>query len=79
MKYTLDISDDNFWEVGAEIEVQIGDDFEAVIKANAKGFISLARLCLQFSLDDVRAHDHLHLDVNTGLEEGSTELIIERT
>lgn len=47
------------------------------ITANRDGLLSLAEICR--ALADEPEGSHLHLDEYNSLEEGSAELIIERT
>ncbi|MCJ2166333.1 MULTISPECIES: hypothetical protein [unclassified Pseudodesulfovibrio] len=79
MKYSFDLPDGNYWKNGVEVEVHINASNEVVLKANSAGFLSLARLFLLFSMDDTLKGEHMHLDELTGLEDGSCELIIERS
>ena len=64
------------WETDFTIEVKIVNG-TAVISANKAGLISLANhlICLA----DGEPGDHFHLDENNSLEDGSAELIIEKT
>ena len=63
------------WVDGFEIRVT-ADNGGAVISANREGLLSLAKLLE--SLADGQPGDHIHYDEHTSLEEGSSELIIER-
>ena len=63
------------WEEGSEIAVRI-DDGAVTVSANTAGLRSLAGI-LQ-NLADGAEGDHLHLDENNALEDGSAELIIEK-
>ena len=64
------------WVDGFEIRVTV-DNGGAVISANREGLLSLAKQLA--ALADGQPGDHIHYDEHTSLEEGSTELIIERT
>ena len=64
------------WEEGFMIRVHI-DNGSAVISANREGLLSLANHLA--SLADEAPGSHFHLDEYNALEEGSTELIVERT
>ena len=64
------------WVDGFEIKVRI-EDGAAVISANREGLLSLARHLE--SLAETEGKDHFHLDEHNSLEEGSSELIIEKT
>lgn len=63
------------WVNGFEIRVTVGNG-GAVISANREGLLSLAKQLA--ALADGQPGDHIHYDKHTSLEEGSTELIIER-
>ena len=64
------------WVDGFEIKVKI-EDGAAVISANREGLLSLARQLK--TLAETEGKDHFHLDEYNSLEEGSSELIIEKT
>ena len=64
------------WIDGFEIRVD-HDQKETVISANREGLLSLAGQLM--ALAEGSPGDHIHYDENNSLEEGSTELIIERT
>lgn len=65
------------WENGFEIEIK---NIEGVIKitANKEGLRSLANHLLNLAQDDIPIGFHLHFDESNSLEEGSSELIIEK-
>ena len=63
------------WEDGYEIRVTI-DKGTALISANREGLLSLARQLTAIAQEPVGSH--IHYDQSNSLEEGSTELIIER-
>ena len=63
------------WVDGFEIRVSI-DNGAAVISANKEGLLSLARQLT--ALAEESAGSHIHYDEHNSLEEGSTELIIEK-
>ena len=64
------------WIDGFEIRVKDDND-EIVISANREGLLSLA---LQLAdLADEPQGSHIHYDEDNSLEEGSKELIIEKT
>ena len=63
------------WVDGFEITVRI-DNGTAVISANREGLISLANHLK--SLAEEQSGSHIHLDVYNSLEEGSSELILEK-
>ena len=63
------------WKDGFEIKVKI-ENGATIISANREGLLSLAA---QLSaLANAENGDHIHYDEYTSLENGSTELIIER-
>ncbi len=64
------------WIDGFEIRVDHDHD-EVVISANKEGLLSLASQLTD--LAEGAPGDHIHYDENNSLEEGSVELIIERT
>lgn len=63
------------WSDDATIEVTV-DGGGSVISANRAGLQSLARILT--SLADEPVGSHVHLDEYNALDDGSTELIIER-
>ncbi len=63
------------WVDGYEIRVVVEKD-EIVISANREGLLSLAKQLRM--LADGMPGDHVHYDEDNSLEEGSTEMIIER-
>ena len=63
------------WVDGLEITVRI-DNGTAGISANREGLISLADHLK--SLAEEPSGSHIHLDVYNSLEEGSSELILEK-
>ena len=65
------------WEKDFAISVNAPGN-EVTIRANKNGLISLARLLLTLAQDSVPKHSHIHLDEYNSLEEGSTELILEK-
>lgn len=64
------------WVDGFEIKTVAGNG-EIVISANKEGLLSLAKHLT--ALADGKPGDHIHYDVNNSLENGSIEMIIERT
>ena len=63
------------WKDGAEICVRIDRD-TAVISANREGLLSLAG---QFAaLADAAPGSHIHYDEDNSLEDGSSEMIVEK-
>ena len=64
------------WLEGSEIRV-ITYNGEIVISANKEGMLSLAKQLM--TLADGVPGDHIHYDENNSLEDGSADLIIEKT
>lgn len=64
------------WIDGFRIRVSINSN-TAVISANKEGLISLAKQLA--ALAEEAPGDHIHYDEYNSLEEGSAELVIERT
>lgn len=64
------------WIDGFRIRVSINSN-TAVISANKEGLISLAKQLV--ALAEEAPGDHIHYDEYNSLEEGSAELVIERT
>ena len=65
------------WENGFTIEVNSENNL-AYIKANKQGLISLAIQLLTLAQDNVEPGKHIHYDDNNSLEDGSSELVIEK-
>ena len=63
------------WVDGFEIKAVVQNG-EIVISANRDGMLSLAKQLM--ALADGVPGDHIHYDDQNSLEEGSTEMIIER-
>ena len=64
------------WVEGSEIRVSIDQD-AVLISANKEGLLSLAKQLTVMAEQAPGAH--IHYDGYNSLEEGSTELIIEKT
>ena len=64
------------WTDGFEIKVRI-ENGAAVISANREGLLSLAEHLK--SLAEEPSGSHIHLDAYNSLEEGSSELILEKS
>ena len=64
------------WIKGLEIKAVTEKD-EIVISANREGLLSLAKQLT--ALADGAPGDHIQYDVYNSLEEGTAEIIIERT
>lgn len=64
------------WTDGYKISAMTGND-AITISANREGLLSLAAVLTE--LADGEKGDHIHLDEYNSLEDGSAELIIEKT
>ncbi|MBQ6559722.1 MAG: hypothetical protein IJL85_02730 [Erysipelotrichaceae bacterium] len=64
------------WVDGFKIRISSDHD-QVLISANREGLLSLAKQLA--SLADHTPGTHIHYDEYNSLEEGSTELIIEKT
>lgn len=64
------------WIDGSVIRVK-ADKKEVTISANKEGLLSLAGQLM--ALAEGMAGDHIHYDEYNSLEEGSAEMIIEKT
>ena len=64
------------WEDAFKISVSINRD-EVTVSANRDGLLSLANHLM--ALAEETAGSHIHLDEYNSLEDGSAELIIEKT
>ena len=64
------------WVNGYKIKA-VAEKGEIVISANKEGLLSLAQQLM--ALADGEPGDHIHYDESNSLEEGSSDLIIERT
>ena len=65
-----------YWVDGSTVSVR-AENGEVVISANREGLLSLANHFL--TLSESFAGDHFHLDEYNSLEDGSLELIVEKT
>ena len=66
------------WYGEFRIESKIDSDGAIVISANKDGLISLAKQMLAMADDSVPAGTHIHYDEESSLEDGSTEIILEK-
>jgi len=76
-KYNGDTGITYLWTDGFELSIAIKKD-AILIKANKEGLISMANHLLYLAQDDVPKNHHMHFDELNSLEEGSSELIIEK-
>lgn len=66
------------WQTGFDLKIQY-EDGSVVITANKAGLYSLANHLLNLSQDEIPEGYHLHFDTNNSLEEGSVDLIIQKS
>ena len=66
------------WVNGFEIKSNVSED-GMVIKANKEGLLSLANHLTNLAQADVPLGTHIHLDSLNSLEDGSDNIIIEKT
>lgn len=64
------------WEDDFSIKVSVDDQHTVLISANKDGLISLANQLKALANEDTGSH--IHYDEYNSLEEGSSELIIEK-
>ena len=69
------------WKDGFSISVRIDnirtDNITVVLSANREGLLSLAEHMMELANESTGSH--IHLDEYNSLEDGSAELIIEKT
>ena len=65
------------WEDGFTVKVRVEDGDTVVISANKEGLLSLARQLTDLANEETGCH--IHYDAYNSLEDGSSELIIEKT
>ena len=65
------------WENGFTINVRVDDGNTVVISANKEGLLSLAMQLK--ALANEGTGSHIHYDEYNSLEDGSVEMIIEKT
>lgn len=76
-EYSIDKGIQKIWERGYTIETKVNDNV-IIIRANESGLISLACQFLTLAQKNTPAGFHLHYDDNNSLENGSSELIIQK-
>lgn len=64
------------WEDGFTIKVRVDDVKTVVISANKEGLLSLASQLRTLANEETGCH--IHYDEHNSLEDGSSELIIEK-
>ena len=65
------------WVDGFTIRVHGDGDGTVVVSANREGLLSLAGQLT--ALADAQAGSHIHYDEHNSLEEGSSQMLIEKT
>lgn len=65
------------WVDGFTIRVRGDSDGTVVVSANREGLLSLAGQLT--ALADAQAGSHIHYDEYNSLEEGSSQMLIEKT
>ncbi len=64
------------WVDGFTIKVSVDDKKTVMVSANKEGLLSLAKQLNTLANEGIGGH--IHYDEHNSLEEGSTELIIEK-
>lgn len=64
------------WEDGFTVKVRVEDGGNVVISANKEGLLSLAGQLTDLANEETGCH--IHYDTYNSLEDGSSELIIEK-
>ena len=64
------------WEDNSEISVRVEEDGAVVLSGNKAGLLTLSRMMAD--LAECEVGEHVHLDEENGLEEGSGEIIADR-
>jgi hypothetical protein len=84
MRITIDLPDyepnkglQYKWQPGFCVNVLV-DDEGVTIQANKEGLRSLANHLLTLANEDVPLTSHIHLDSESGLEDGSAALLITK-
>lgn len=84
MRHIIEVPDFNpdsglhaTWDDGFEISVRVADQV-VTISANASGLRSLARQLLVLAQERTPSGHHFHFDDSNSLEDGSTELVLEK-
>jgi hypothetical protein len=66
------------WSYGFEINITERDG-QITIRANEAGLISLAQHLLTLAEKSVPTGTHIHMDASRELEDGSLDLVLERS
>lgn len=77
-KYTTEKGIVHKWIDGFEIQTKVEDGLITIV-ANKEGLLSLANHLLNLAQNEVPSGSHIHLDEYNSLEEGSRELIIQKS
>ena len=64
------------WEDGFTVKVRVEDGGNVVISANKEGLLSLAGQLTDLANEETGCH--IHYDAYNSLEDGSSEMIIEK-
>ena len=64
------------WDEGAEISARV-ENGAMVVSGNKAGLLTLSHLIAD--LAECEAGEHVHLDEGNGLEDGSGELVVDKT
>ena len=64
------------WEENSEISVRVEKDGAVVLSGNRAGLLTLSWILAD--LAECEAGEHVHLDEGNGLEEGASNLVIEK-
>lgn len=65
------------WEPGFRLKIEV-ENGVTTLSANRQGLISLANHLLNLAQDNIKVGTHFHLDEYNSLDEGSSDLIIEK-
>lgn len=76
-KYSSERGIEMQWESNFEIIVR-NNGGEILLKANKEGLLSLAKQLLVLAQPEIPIGYHIHYDEHNSLEEGSSDLIIEK-
>lgn len=64
------------WENDSEISVRVEENGSVVLSGNKAGLLTLSQMMAD--LAECEIGEHVHLDEENSLEEGSGELVIEK-
>ena len=66
------------WEYGFEIKIEQKESY-IQLTANKEGLISLAKQLLNLAQEDIPKGYHLHYDEYNSLENGSLDMVIQKS